>query len=87
MVDSGEQGVSNKNIGLFKMCVISVKTLGNICVIRTIKQFACGICSLIDKLNLIDVVSCTYGDDSVMVYFENESKAKEAKNTLLDILE
>ena len=87
LVDSGEQGVSNKNISLFKMCVISVKTLGNVCVIKTIKQFACGVCSLIDKLNLIDVIACSFGDDSVMVYFNDEEKANEAKNTLLEILE
>ena len=55
LVDSGEQGVSNKNVNLFKMCVISVKAVNNVCVIKTVKQFALGVCSLIDKLNLIDV--------------------------------
>lgn len=87
LVDSGEQGVSNKNINLFKMCVISVKTLGNMCVIKTVKQFALGVCSLIDKLNLLEVVGSCCGDDSVMVYFPNEIMAENAKNTLLQILE
>ena len=87
LVDSGEQGVSNKNISLFKSCVISVKSLGNICFIKTIKQFACGVCSLIDKLNLVDVVGAGFGDDTVMVYFPNEEYADNAKNTLLEILE
>ena len=87
LVDSGEQGVSNKNINLFKMCVISVKTINNVCIIKTIKQFATGVCSLIDKLNLVDVIGCANGDDSVMVYFDNSTKADNAKNTLLEILE
>ena len=87
LVDSGEQGVSNKNINLFKMCVISVKTLNNLCIIKTIKQFACGICSLIDKLNLIDVVGCSNGDDTVVVYFSDNECAENAKNALLSILE
>ncbi|MBQ9786210.1 MAG: arginine repressor [Clostridia bacterium] len=87
LVDSGEQGVSNKNINLFKMCVISVKALNNICVIRTVKQFASGVCSLIDKLNLIDIIGATCGDDSVMVYFTDSLSANNAVNTLLEILE
>ena len=87
LVDSGEQGVSNKNINLFKMCVISVKSLNNICIIRTIKQFAVGVCSLIDKLNLVDIVGTSCSEDSVIVYFEDTYKANDAKNTLLEILE
>jgi len=87
LVDSGEQGVSNKNINLFKMCVISVRAVGSMCVIKTIKQFATGVCSLIDKLNLVDVVGSACGDDSVIVYFEDTYKAVDAKNTLLEILE
>ncbi len=87
LVESAEQGVSNKNINLFKMCVISVKTLNNICIIKTVKQFACGVCSIIDKINLVDVVGASYGDDAVMVYFDSSQKALEAQKTLLDILE
>lgn len=87
LVDSGEQGVSNKNINLFRTCVISVKTLNNICIIKTIKQFASGICSLIDKLNLVDVLGASCGDDSVMVYFSDEEMATQAKVTMLDMLE
>ena len=87
LVESGEQGVSNKNINLFKMCVISVKTLKNICVIKTVKQFASGVCSLIDKLNLIDVVGSCNGDDSVLVYFADSVGAENAQKTLLEILE
>lgn len=86
LVDSGEQGVSNKNINLFKMCVISVKALNNVCVIRTVKQFAMGVCSLIDKLNLVDVMGASCGDDSVMIYFSDNAKAFNATNTIIEIL-
>ncbi|MBQ7884911.1 MAG: arginine repressor [Clostridia bacterium] len=86
LVDSGEQGVSNKNINLFKMCVISVKALNNVCVIRTVKQFAMGVCSLIDKLNLVDVMGASCGDDSVMIYFPDNAKAFNATNTIIEIL-
>lgn len=86
LVDSGEQGVSNKNVNLFKMCVISVKTINNICVIKTVKQFALGVCSLIDKLNLIDVLGSSCGDDSVIVYFSDNQGAINAMNTIVEIL-
>jgi len=86
LVDSGEQAVSNKNINLFKMCVISVKYVNNLCIIRTVKQFAQGVCSLIDKLNLIDVVGSFCGDDAVTIVFPNEISAKNAVNTIIEIL-
>lgn len=86
LVDSGEQGVSSKNIALFKMCVISVKTINNICLIKTVKQFALGVCSLIDKLNLTEVMGVTCGDDSVAVHFMDFTKAQNATNTIIEIL-
>ena len=86
LVDSGEQGVSNKNVNLFKMCVISVKAVSNVCIIKTIKQFAVGVCSLIDKLNLVEVLGSSCGDDSVVVYFPDEFRAVEAMNTIIEIL-
>ena len=86
LVDAGEQGVSNKNINLFKMCVISIKRVGCNCVIKTVKQFASGVCSLIDKLNLIDVMGSSFGDDTVIVFFEDEYRAENAVKTFLEIL-
>ena len=86
LVDSGDQGVSNKNINLFRMCVISVRTISNVCVIKTIKQFAMGVCSLVDKLNLVDVMGACCGDDSVVIYFPDSKKAETAMCTILEIL-
>lgn len=86
LVDSGEQGVSNKTISLFKLCVISIRALNNVCIIKTVKQFASGVCSIIDKLNLVEVLGSSCGDDSVMVYFMDNNKALDAQKTLLDIL-
>ena len=87
LVDSDEQGVSNKNINLFKMCVISVRVSKCMCIIKTLKQFAAGVCSLVDKLNLVDVIGATNGDDTVVVYFSDEFAAVNAYKTILDILE
>lgn len=86
LVDSEKQGVSNKIINLFKLCVISVKAQDCNCLIRTVKQFAGGVCSLIDKLNLVEVLGSSCGDDTVVVYFESKEKAQNAQKTLLEIL-
>jgi len=86
LVDSGDQGVTSKNVNLFKMCVISVKSINNLCIIKTVKQFACGVCSLIEKLNLIDVLGTSYGEDSVVVYFPTSECADNAAVTMLEIL-
>lgn len=87
IVESNEQGVSNKIINLFKTCVISIKVVGTSCIVRTVKQFANGVCSIIDRLNLVEVVGCTYGDDTVVILFLDEAKAKNAQKAMLDILE
>lgn len=86
VVDSGEQTFSNKNINLFKMCVVSVKAVNNVCIIKTVKQFAQGVCSLIDKLNLIDVLGASYGDDNVMIYFADNNYASKAVQSIIEIL-
>lgn len=86
LVDSGDQGVTSKTINLFKTCVISVKSINNMCIIRTVKEFACGVCSLIDKLNLIDVLGATYGEDSVVIYFPTSESADNAAVTMIEML-
>ena len=86
LIDSGEQTVSNKNISIFKECVISVKQANNLCVIKTVKGLASGICSMIDKLNLDSVLGAVYGDDTVMVILPSNQLAQNAVDTLEDLL-
>ena len=86
LMDSGEQQVSNKNISIFRESVISVKPANNLCVIKTVKGLACGICSMIDKLNLEDVMGSVYGDDTVMVILPNTQSAINATQALEQLL-
>ncbi len=82
LMDNGEQVVSNKNISIFRESVISIKPANNLCVIRTVKGLACGVCSMIDKLNIEDVMGAVYGDDTVMVILPNNQTAEKASKTL-----
>ena len=86
LMESGDQIVSNKNISIFKESVISIKSANNLCVIKTVKGLACGICSMIDKLNVEDVLGAVYGDDTVMVILPSNSSALNCTNTLEQLI-
>ncbi len=82
ILGSEQQVVSNKNINIFKECVISVKPALNLAVVKTIKGMASGVCSFIDKLNLNELLGATYGDDTVLLVFPTTTLASEAVSTL-----
>lgn len=86
VVGSYEQVVSNKYISIFRESVISVKSALNLVVIKTLKGMSGSICSFIDKLNLIELMGATHGDDTVMLIFPSTSLAIEAVDTLNDML-
>ena len=85
-VGTAEQAVSNKYISILRESVISVRSALNIVVIRTLKGMSSSICSFIDKLNLIDLMGATYGEDTVMLIFPSTSTALDAVETLNDML-
>ena len=82
LVDNDSQAVSNKYIAIFKEAVISIKVLGQFCLIKTIKGMASAICGLLDKLNLDGVAGVLSGDDTVMLVLPNSSYAENACKTL-----
>ena len=81
-----QQGVSSKYINIFKECVISVKNALNLAVIKTIKGMGGSVASFIDKLNLIDLMGTTFGDDTVLLIFPSTALSSEPVVTLNNIL-
>ena len=77
-----QQAVSNKYITIFKESVISVKNALNLAVIKTIKGMGGSVASFIDKLNLIDLMGTTFGDDTVLLIFPTTTLSSEAVATL-----
>ena len=71
---------------IFKECVISVKNALNLAVIKTIKGMGGSDASFIDKLNLIDLMGTTFGDDTVLLIFPSTAKSSEAVVALNNIL-
>lgn len=86
VVGGEEQVISNKYITIFKEAVISVKSALNIVVIKTIKGLGSGICSFVDKLNLLDLMGAVAGDDTVMLIFPTTTQASETVATLSELL-
>ena len=78
--------VSNKNLYIFKEAVISIKPAQNLVVIKTIKGMASAICGLVDKLNLNNIMGAVNGDDTVMAIFPSNDCAKNASQSLTNLL-
>lgn len=86
ILGSEQQAISNKYITIFKESVISVRPAMNLSVVKTIKGMGGSVASFIDKLNLIDLMGATYGDDTVLLVFPSVVQASEAVAVLNDIL-
>ncbi|MBQ3494852.1 MAG: arginine repressor [Clostridia bacterium] len=86
LVESGEQAVSNKSIAIFRESVISVNYAQNLCILKTAKAMASGICSLVDKLNLSNVLGAVSGDDTVMIILPTNSDAEKCAKSLEEII-
>ncbi len=86
IVGSDEQQISNKFVSIFREAVISVKSVLNIVVIKTLKGLGSSVCSFVDKLNLNELVGAVNGDDTVMLIFPSASFASDSVTTLSDML-
>jgi len=84
-VDSTEQQVSGKYMGIYKEAIISIKNAQNLVVIKTLKGVANAISSFVDKLNLKGVLGTTYGDETVMVICPNNSEAADVCEKITDM--
>lgn len=73
LVDSGEQQASNKYLLLFKEAIISIKVVQNFVLLKTLKGMAPSITTIIDKLNVDNVLGSVYGDDTIMVIFQDKN--------------
>ncbi len=85
-VETNEQQISNKIVGIYKEVVISVKIALNLVVVKTLKGFASGISSYIDKMNIDKLMGTVYGEDTVMCITENTTDAESVYEKLINII-
>ena len=81
-----QQAVSSKYITIFKESVQSVKDAINLAGNKAIKGMGGGDATVSDKINLIDLMGTTYGDDTVLLVFPSTALSSEAVVTLNNIL-
>ena len=78
---------SNKYIYLLKESVISVKNVKNFIVIRTLSGLASCVCNIVGKLNFENSLGSTFGEDTVMIIFKDNSDAEYSLNKLENIID
>ena len=71
-----ESGLSEKMRALFRTCVMEIRAVGNLIVVKTLNGNGANAGVVIDHLDYREVVGCISGDDTVLIICENNEEAK-----------
>lgn len=72
---------------LFHQSVISIESVNNLIVIKTINAGANSACSLIDSLDLPEIMGSVAGDDTILIVVRNEKFVKKVIKKFSDLRE
>lgn len=86
VIDSNSQAITNKSLNIFKECVISIKCAMNLVVVKTLKGTAGLVSNLIDQMSIVNILGCTYGDDTVLVITSDIEDAYLVKQKLSEMI-
>lgn len=70
-----EGGISDKMRALFQACVLDVRPVGNLIVIKTLNGNGANAGVVVDRLEYHEVVGCISGDDTVLLICESADDA------------
>ncbi len=85
-VSENEGGLSDKMRSLFQACVLNIRAVGNIIVIKTLNGNGGNAGVVIDRLDYREVVGSIAGDDTVLSVCETPENAKLVCNRLEAII-
>ena len=85
-IKDGESEISPKMKGLFRDCVVSVKTAKNLVVIKTLTGNGANAGAIVDKLNYAEVVGSVAGDDTLLVVCADNESAEVVVNKILEFI-
>ena len=85
-VDSSEQQVSSKFMGILKESIISVKPLNNLVVLKTLKGISSAVSNFVDKLGLKEIIGSVFGDETVMIICLNDDDAIYVSEKIMENL-
>ncbi|HIU82389.1 MAG TPA: arginine repressor [Candidatus Faecicola pullistercoris] len=69
---SKENQSSGRLLNLFRESVINIDSAQNIVVVKTLSGTANSACSLIDKMNLSEIIGSVAGDDTIILIVKDE---------------
>ena len=81
-----ESGLSEKMRVLFQACVVSIRPVGNLIVIKTLNGNGTNAGAVIDKLNYREVVGTIAGDDTLLLICESNDSTQSVCNRLSAIV-
>ena len=81
-VDSTEQQMSSKYTSILKESVISIKSVNNLVVLKTLKGLSSAVSNMIDKMSIKQVMGCVYGDETVMVICDSNDSTLSVMDKL-----
>ncbi len=85
-VSENEGGISEKMRSLFQTCVLSIRAVGNIIVIKTLNGNGGNAGVVMDRLDYREVVGSIAGDDTVLSVCETPETAKLVCSRLESII-
>lgn len=77
-----EGGISEKMRSLFQACVLEIRPVGNLIVIKTLNGNGANAGVVVDRLNYKEVVGSIAGDDTVLLICETPEHATSVRNRL-----
>lgn len=83
---TAETTPADKFLNMFKTSVISIKTTGNLVVVKTETSAAKPAGELIDSLNLEEVLGAVAGDNTIFVACANAEDAEITRRRLEDLM-
>lgn len=85
-INDGESEISPKMKSLFRDCVVSVKNAKNLVVVKTLTGNGANAGTVVDKLNYEGIVGSVAGDDTLLIVCEDDQKAVEVVEKILDFM-
>ena len=84
----GRDGHTNaKMLNLFRESVLSIDEAGNLIVVKTLPGAAASACTLIDKMNIEEIIGTVAGDDCVFLAIKNLSHVEGIVQKLTSLLD
>lgn len=85
-ISENEGGISDKMRSLFQACVLEIRSVNNLIVVKTLNGNGANAGVVIDRLNYREVVGCISGDDTVLLICESPESAQVVQARLETIV-